>query len=774
VAGWWAVVLASLWFTPASPSDAPTSAPAESKGGDVLQPLAPEDVRLAGYLGARVASSVRGRLLAVDEDALLSSFERRPGKQAWIGEHAGKWLDAASLAWANARDPALRSKLDRVLSRLVAAQEVDGYLGTYPPANRFGHSEGAEWDVWVHKYDLIGLLSYWRATHDPRALAAARRAADLVLRTFAAGGKDILAAGTHAGMAATSILEPIVLLHRATGETRYLDFARRLRAALEDPGGPELLSSLVRGRPVSEIADGKAYEMISNLLGVCELARETGDRDLLRPVVAAWEDIVARRLYLTGTTSAGEHFRGDHELPNNAAACVGETCVTTSWVQLNAQLLRLTGEERYAEQLERAIYNHLLAAQRPDGTQWCIYTPLQGTKRFSAETSCCLSSGPRAIALLPELAYFKYREATQEGICVNLFERSRATLVLGGSRVTLEQATEFPRSGYSRFTVHCATPARFGMRIRVPEWAGDFLVRPPGAGSFAALPQSRRGGWYEVPPRVWRDGEVIEVRIDLDGRLIAGDPANPGRVAAMWGPLVLALEEGAAGSWSTLCATGLAGGPTAAPPSAPRATDLRIQAAVRTGGGPPRPAAMVPFAEAGADGRHYQIWLRSPRAAAAANPSLLAGGTESRSRIGGGWGEIIDGDPATYASTANGRFASEDWFAVALPAPAVIRRVVYMHGRAFPNGGWFDASAGKPRVQVVRAWGGRWEDLAPLSDYPATTGSDARGLRAGEAFTVRLPRPARVLAVRVIGRPAGGMNPRAPFASCAELQAFGE
>src|SRR5204863_3875287 len=117
---------------------------------DRLQTLSPADVHLEGYLGHRVLNSEKNRLLQVDEDELLAGFRKRPGKQAWIGEHVGKWLHAATLAWANTGDPALKRKLDRVVRSLLATQEPDGYLGTYTSDKRFGLYPDADWDVWVH------------------------------------------------------------------------------------------------------------------------------------------------------------------------------------------------------------------------------------------------------------------------------------------------------------------------------------------------------------------------------------------------------------------------------------------------------------------------------------------------------------------------------------------------------------------------------------------------------------------------------------------------
>lgn len=366
---------------------------------DVVQLPEPWQVHLEGYLGQRVVNSERNRLLAVDENDLLDAFERREVEhQDWQGEHVGKFLHAATLAWRYTGDAALKTKLDRIVTRLLKTQEDDGYLGTYEHAQQW-----TSWDVWVHKYDLIGLITYARYTGNRPALQACRRIGDLLVATFPTR-KSIVDAGMHVGMASTSVLEPMVLLYRATGDSKYLEFARYIVRSWEEPHGPHLLSDLQNGKRVDQTANGKSYEMLSNLVGLCELARATGDKTLLVPVINAWHDIVTHQLYITGTTSHREHFGTPDELPNTAGANVGETCVTVTWIQLNAQLLRLTGDARYGDELERSFYNHLAAAQSTDGTLWCYYTPLEGIKPLSNRTSCCLSSGPRGMALLPLLA----------------------------------------------------------------------------------------------------------------------------------------------------------------------------------------------------------------------------------------------------------------------------------------------------------------------------------------------------------------------------------
>jgi len=175
--------------------------------------------------------------------------------------------------------------------------------------------------------------------------------------------------------------------------------------------------------------------------------------------------------------------------------------------------------------------------------------------------------------------------------------------------------------------------------------------------------------------------------------------------------------------------------------------------------------------------------------------SLLKAGKESRSRQGNQEGSINDGNFGTFVVTYGGSHAEEDWFAVSLDEAVTISTVVFCHGKTFPDGGWFDTSDGKPKVQVQLTQDGDWETVGELSDYPKTTAEknggltegaqvlnamtgqmvaseDNGGLTEGQQFTCELPKPVKAFAVRVIGKPASGINPQGAFSSCAELQAF--
>ncbi|HYG21784.1 MAG TPA: beta-L-arabinofuranosidase domain-containing protein [Verrucomicrobiae bacterium] len=494
----------------------------------------PAAIQLGGFLGKRLDANVTNRLAKVDEERLLEGFRKRPGRQAWDGEHAGKWLHAATLAWEYSQGSELRTKLDRVVAELGKCQMEDGYLGTYLPEQRW-----TEWDVWAHKYDMLGLLTYYRATGNTNALAISRRCADLLCRTFGtnAGQRDILKAGWHMGMAPTSVLEPMVLLYRLTGETKYLEFCRYILASWETPAGPKIVSTLLSAKRVDKVGNAKAYEMLSCLNGALEFYRTTGEKQLLEAALNAWQDIVNSRLYLTGTASHHEHFHKDHELPNGNAD-VGETCVTVTWIQFNAQLLRLTGEARFAEELERAVYNQLLGAQKPDGSGWGYYVQLEGKKPYSAELSghCCLSSGPRGLALVPTFAV----TADHEGVIINFLTAGKSRLRLpDGKFVRLEIESGYPGTGDMRVKVVLDQASVFTLKLRVPAWSQTATLSVNDRSQERSLP----AGEYAALRREWHDGDVITLRMPMSLRTIVGAHGNAGKVAFARGPLILAADD---------------------------------------------------------------------------------------------------------------------------------------------------------------------------------------------------------------------------------------
>ena len=439
---------------------------------DKLNPC--DKVALTGMLDDRMRINLEKRLLAIDSATLLSGFEHRPGAQVWIGEHVGKFLFTASNVYRYTHDPRLMALAQAMEKTYVATQLPNGYLGTYLPKDYW-----TEWDVWAHKYAIYGLLNYYQVTGDQQSLKTAEKAADLICRVFGPkpGQRDINTSGWHAGLASGSILGTMIDLYRYTGKPQYLRFARYILSAWESPTGPKIMSNLQRWGRVDKIGDAKAYEMLSCFVGILQYYRLTGDITYLQAMETAWRDIVNNRLYVTGTSSSFEVFQGDHQLPGTNKDDIGEGCVTVTWLQFNAQLLALTGKMRYAEEIEKSIYNHLLAAEDPLTGCVSYYTPITGIKPYKCDQgySCCLSSVPGGISLIPFLSYAR----SGDQLWVLLYERGRVSDSIRGANgerlaVELDCQSDFPLGGKLVYTVHPSRPGSFGINFRVPGWASDF------------------------------------------------------------------------------------------------------------------------------------------------------------------------------------------------------------------------------------------------------------------------------------------------------------
>jgi DUF1680 family protein len=576
---------------------------------------------IGGYLGYRLDVNLEKRLLRIDTATILAGFERRPGAQTWIGEHVGKFLFSASKTYAYSHDPQLRRLMDAVVRTYIACQLPDGYLGTYLEKDRW-----TEWDVWAHKYAIIGLLNYYSVTGYKPALETAERAADLICHTFGddsarrfgddSARRDLMPAGEHAGLAPGSILEPMVDLYRYTANPKYLAFCHYILRAYEQPDGPKIISQLEKYGDVTRVGDAKAYEMLSCFLGILKYYKLTGEEKYLRVLEAAWRDITTHRLYITGTASDHEIFVSTGVLKATNEDKMGEGCVTVTWVQFNLSLLQITGEPKYAEEIERSVYNHLLAAENPQSGCVSYYTALQGAKPYRCDQgySCCLSSVPRGISLIPEMIGGKINGR----FTVLLYENGEASADVGtadGGDVSLlvKCHTGFPLSGRVDFEIAPAKMATFTINFRVPEWSANFKATI-GGNSY----EGKKAGILAID-RTWKVGDRVTVTFDMPVEVLPGGLSYPNAVAIKRGPQVLAIDKGlnsgidSVSSVTYIGGLGLIDGRSGlidAGAALPADWDWKeafyVDARVND---VPKKVVMVPFAEAGQKADTVEVWI---------------------------------------------------------------------------------------------------------------------------------------------------------------------
>lgn len=496
------------------------------------------NLSLSGSIENRLLSNLNCRLLQIDEKGILECFYNRPGKQEWVGEYAGKYLHAASRVWQYTRNSALKNQMDRVADILIACQDEDGYLGTYLPQDYW-----TSWDVWAHKYDLLGLLSYYAATGYKPALDVSIKIGDLLCKTFGnqKGQLNLIKAGYHMGMAPCSVLEPMTDLYRFTGEKKYLDFCNYIIEDYDSPDGPKIISTLTSIGKVDKTANGKAYEMMSNLVGIVKLYQLNGDPKLLKAAEAAWNDITRNKLYITGTASAGEIFKEDFVLPADNDAHMGEGCVSVTWLQLCQALYYLTAEAKYLDEIEKTVYNHLLAAENPQTGCVSYYTALIGKKpyRCSIDGNCCLASVPRGFALIPELVYSR---SETDGFAINIYSAGKVeskikTIESKEISIQAKIETDFPASGKVKILLMPEKPSRFTLALRVPAWCKNFIAR------IAAKEYKGEPGKYLLLNENWETLNKIDISFDLNPQLLDGGKSYPAYLALQLGPQVLAFDQ---------------------------------------------------------------------------------------------------------------------------------------------------------------------------------------------------------------------------------------
>jgi DUF1680 family protein len=617
---WLGCVIAGLLLS----TVARTAGPVEKvppRIADVFAPLPPGAVQLGGHLGAQIDLGIRARVAAQNVDDLVAPFRARVDQWQWRSEFWGKWITSAIAAWRYTGDEKLRALDARAVADLTATQTPDGYIGAYPDG---GHLQ--RWDIWGRKYTLLGLLAWHEASGDAAALATARREADFLLSEVGPGRARPFTNDMWNGMASSSVLEPMLLLYRRTGEARYLDFANYLVSQWPAPDGPDLLRKARANIPVfqmfpgpaavvKEYADGghsKAYEMMSCFEGLAELYRTTGNPDYLDAITKVFANIRDHEITVIGSGSDWERWHNGHTRQTEPWVKGMETCVTVTWMKFAAQLLRLTGDPAYADEIECSTYNALLGAQSIDGTWWCSHSPLAGQKERAPEQcdlhqNCCVANGPRGLMLVPQVAVM----TASDGPVVNFYGPMQARVPLpDGRSVGLEQASDYPLDGAVKIILHLDAAQEFTLRLRIPAWSERSTLalngepQPvPAAGRYAAI------------PRTWHDGDVVTLNLDLRARVVRA-PGHPEFAAVLRGPLVLARDtrlENGSDPASPVALAPEAGGHVGATLATGRGhRDIWQTFAIATSAKTTGPLQMCDFASAGntwSAASTYRVWL---------------------------------------------------------------------------------------------------------------------------------------------------------------------
>jgi DUF1680 family protein len=523
-----------------------------------VHPLGVDDTVLAGGFWGRWQELNREvttphALRWLERDGSVDNLRRLRG------EHRGLWFSDSdvhkvleAVSWDLGRAPS--TELDGVVSDLAAvlraAQEPDGYLNSFVQA---GHE--VRWDNLVTSHELYCMghliqagVAHKRGTGRDELFDIARRAADCVVREFADQRRKDTDGHPEIEMA-------LVELYRETGHGPYLDLARQLVDArghgVLDPKGHFDSAYFQDATPVREQTTvvGHAVRSVYLSCGVVDVYLETGERALLSAAVRQWESMTATKTYLNGAIGSrfdGESFGEEYELPPDLA--YGETCASIGAIMLSWRLLLATGESRFADAIERALYNLIAASTSVQRDAFFYNNPAQrrvprpaastqgrpdraeapGTRPPWFACACCPPNVMRTIASLG--AYV----ATHNDAGIQLHQYLPATIRT--SHATLEVATRYPIEGTVRVTVTESESRPWALSLRVPAWCRGATATVNGEPVRADQPIDR----------TWQAGDVVELTLPMPVRLTVAHPsvdAVRGTVAIERGPIVYCLES---------------------------------------------------------------------------------------------------------------------------------------------------------------------------------------------------------------------------------------
>jgi uncharacterized protein len=479
------------------------------------------DVRLDGRLSLRYRANVAYLLdrLRTHRDWMLDPYRKHVFQEGWAGEYAGKWLDAASLMAAGTGNSDLAGKANAFAADLRSCQQPDGCLAIHSE----GQFDGSGWDVWNTWCTLTGLTTHYEQQGDQRSLAAAAALANWLVARYTPPRGDLASffkTNAHDGGINVDCAEQIVNVYRHTHDAPCLAFAKAVL-------GNYSYIQAMRRKPIAPLIH--PYVLLAYCGAVVDLDMvEHGTADLPW-LERVWDDLVARHVYPTGSLGDSESLATP---PSDRNKKPQETCATVEWILFNMRLYCATRNVRYVHAIENAVYNALLAAQSEDGMKWTYFTPFRYRKDwFGGPTSCCYWSGPRGIARLPALVY----AVDDEGIRVNLFEKSVAKLQYQGRTIGVEQMTAYPAAGNTVVKLTPGRPRAFAVRLRLPPWTTTASVTV----NDARVDVAPKPGEYVVLHRTWSDGDRIALAFDMPTYLRR---LGQDGVVVVRGPEVMAVD----------------------------------------------------------------------------------------------------------------------------------------------------------------------------------------------------------------------------------------
>ncbi len=470
-----------------------------------------------------------------------------------------KILEGASYSLSVHPDPELEKYLDELITKIAAAQESDGYLYTCRTnkcerlKNWYGDARWSKLDGSHELYNMGHLyeaaVAHYLATGKRTLLDVATKNADFLCDEFGPGkcekwpGHQVIEMG-------------LAKLYRVTGKEKYLKLAKFFLDT-RGPGGGGYSQSHKKVIEQNE-AVGHAVRATYMYSGMVDVAMLTGQQTYLDAAERIWNNVVGRKLYVTGgvgATGHGEAFSKDYELPNTTAYC--ETCASIGNMFWNHRMFLANGDAKYIDVMERTLYNAFLSGISLEGNSFFYPNPLEshGNHKRSGwfSCACCPGNIVRFIASLPGYVYAQ----TDDTLYVNLFAAGTSTIDVGKNKVCVVQETKYPWDGAVKMTIQPEQPGTFGICVRIPGWTQGRAV-PSNLYRYLedvksqvslrvngdSLPVKIEKGYVRIE-RKWNDGDVIELDLPMPiHRVLAHEKVNAdvGRVTLERGPIVYCAE----------------------------------------------------------------------------------------------------------------------------------------------------------------------------------------------------------------------------------------
>lgn len=465
------------------------------------------------------------------------------------GEHSGiffddsdvyKALEGMAYSLINHPDPELEAKCDEWIDKFAAAQQPDGYINTYYTLTGLDKrwTDMDKHEMYCAGHMTEAAVAYYKATGKRKFLDVAIRMADHMMSVFGPGKRDWVPGHEEIELA-------LVKLYQVTGEKKYLEFSNWL---LNERGHG--FGSHGDGRkwnplyyqdekPVTQMTDiaGHAVRAMYLYCGMADVASYTHDQGYIGALNRLWDDVALRNMYITGGIGQSAHNEGfteDYSLPNLTAYC--ETCASVGMVLWNWRMNQMTGDSKYVDVLERSMYNGALAGISLAGDHFFYVNPLASNGDHHRQEwygcACCPSQICR---FLPSIGNYIYG-TSGDAVWVNLYIGGEADVEKG---LTLTQETRYPWEGDVKITV--GGKLKKALKLRIPGWCKEYSISVNGK---KAEPVMDKG--YAVLGRKWKDGDVIELSMNMPVEVIAADPRvkeDEGLRAIQRGPLVYCMEE---------------------------------------------------------------------------------------------------------------------------------------------------------------------------------------------------------------------------------------